>query len=163
VVVDALLLRFTPDGALVWDRSWGGRSGDVSAGVAVTAAGRVLWSGDSNSFGAGSDDAFVLQVSPDGKALDADSWGGAGIEHGDGVDVAPNGVISLGATAEAPPFALLSAPTKLSRPRGTVTTADTPLQAASGTVDDPGGTVATPAGTTPGAGGFDAALVRITP
>jgi hypothetical protein len=40
---------------------------------------------------------------------------------------------------------------------------ETPLVEASGTVVDPAGTVATPAGTSPGAGGFDAALVRITP
>jgi uncharacterized delta-60 repeat protein len=163
VVVDALLLKFTPDGALAWDRSWGGRSGDVSAGVAVASTGTVLWSGDSNSFGAGSDDAFLLHVSPDGKALDADTWGGAGIEHGDGVDVAPDGTISLGATAENPPFSFLRAPTKLSRPRGTVSTPETPLVEIFGTLVDPGGTVTTPAGTTPGAGGFDAALVRITP
>jgi hypothetical protein len=37
------------------------------------------------------------------------------------------------------------------------------LVAATGTVADPGGTVDTPAGTSPGAGGFDAALVRVTP
>jgi hypothetical protein len=34
--------------------------------------------GDSNSFGAGSDDAFFLRLSADGKGLDSNTWGGAG-------------------------------------------------------------------------------------
>ena len=163
VIVDALLVKFTSDGNLVWDRVWGGRSGDVSGGVAVAADGTTLWSGDSNSYGAGSDDAFLLHMSADGKALDSNTWGGTGIDHGDGVAVGPTGTISLAATAETAPFSFLGAPTKTSRPRGTVTTPTTPLADASGAVTDPGGTLAVPAGTSPGPGQFDAALVRIAP
>jgi uncharacterized delta-60 repeat protein len=161
VVVDAMLVKFAPDGSLVWDRSWGGRSGDVSGAVAVKPDGTVLWAGDTNSFGAGSDDAFLLHMSPDGKAMDSDTWGGPGIDHADGVKVAPDGTIALGGTTEGPPHSFLRGPTKTSKPRGTVSTPTTALADASGTATDAGGTVATPAGTTPGAGGFDAALVRI--
>ena len=163
VVVDALLVKFDQDGNLVWDRTWGGRSGDVSGSVGVAADGSVLWAGDTNSFGAGSDDGFLLRVSPDGKALDGNTWGGAGIDHFAGVDAAASGTISLGGTTEGPPFSFLRAPTKTSRARGTVSTPMATLVAATGTVADPGGTVDTPAGTSPGAGGFDAALVRVTP
>lgn len=163
VVVDALLVKFDQDGNLVWDRTWGGRSGDVSGGVGVAADGTVLWAGDTNSYGAGSDDGFLLHLSPDGKALDGDTWGGAGIDHFAGVDAAASGTISLGGTTEGPPFSFLRAPTKTARPRGTISMPMTPLLEATGTVVDPGGTVDAPAGTTPGAGGFDAALVRVTP
>jgi uncharacterized delta-60 repeat protein len=163
VVVDALLVKFDQDGNLVWDRTWGGRSGDVSGAVRVAADGTVLWAGDTNSYGAGSDDGFLLHVSPDGKALDGDTWGGTGIDHFAGVDAAASGTISLGGTTEGPPFSFLRAPTKTARPRGTVSTPVTPLLEATGTVVDPGGTVDAPGGTTPGAGGFDAALVRVTP
>jgi uncharacterized delta-60 repeat protein len=163
VVVDAMLVKFDADGNLVWDRSWGGRSGDVSGSVGVAADGTVLWAGDTNSFGAGSDDGYLLQVSPEGKALDGDTWGGTGIDHVGGVDAGPSGTISLGGTTEGPPFSFLRAPTKTSRLRGTVATPTTELVDATGTVNDPGGTVDAPAGTSPGAGGFDAALVRVTP
>jgi uncharacterized delta-60 repeat protein len=163
VVVDALLVKFDADGNLVWDRSWGGRSGDVSGSVGVAADGMVLWAGDTNSFGAGSDDGYLLQVSPEGKALDGDTWGGTGIDHFAGVDAMASGTISLGGTTEGPPFSFLRAPTKTSRARGTVTTPTTSLVDATGSVTDPGGTVDAPAGTSPGAGGIDAALVRVTP
>lgn len=164
VVVDALLVKFDLDGNLLWDRSWGGRSGDVSGAVAVTSDGTVLWAGETNSYGVGSDDGYLLHMSPDGKGLDGDTWGGMGIDHFEGVDVAANGTISLGATTEGPPFSFLRAPTKTSRLRGTVATPAAPLSDATGTVTDPGGTVDTPAGTTPGGGGFvDAALVRVAP
>ena len=162
LVVDALMFKLSADGSLLWDRTWGGRSGDVSGGVAVAPDGTVLWSGDTNSFGAGSDDAFLLFMSPDGRALDGATWGGAGIDHGDGVDAAQDGTVSLGATAETPPFTFQRAPTKTSRARGTAATPATPLADAAGTVVDAGGTLATPDGTSPGAGGFDAALVRVS-
>jgi uncharacterized delta-60 repeat protein len=150
VIVDALLVKFAPDGSLVWDRAWGGRSGDVSSGVAVAADGTALWSGDSNSYGVGSDDAFLLHMSADGRAIDSNTWGGPGIDHGDGVAVGPTGTISLAATAETAPFSFLGAPAKTSRPRGIVTTPTAPLADASGAVADPGGTLSDPAGTSPG-------------
>jgi uncharacterized delta-60 repeat protein len=163
VVVDALLVKFDPDGNLVWDRTWGGRSGDVSGGVGVASDGTVLWAGDTNSYGAGSDDGYLLQVSPDGKALGGNTWGGTGIDHFAGVDAAASGTISLGGTTEGPPFSFAQAPTKTSRVRGTVVTPTTQLLEAAGTVTDPGGIVDAPAGTSPGAGGFDVALVRVAP
>ena len=163
VIVDALLVKFTSDGSLVYERVWGGRSGNVSSGVAVAADGTALWSGDSNSYGAGSDDAFLLHMDAAGKAIDGNTWGGIGIDHGDGVAVGPTGTISLAATAETAPFSFLGAPTKTSRARGTVTTPATPLADAAGATADPGGTLAVPAGTSPGPGQFDAALVRIAP
>lgn len=163
VIVDASLLKFNADGSLAFDRSWGGRSGDVSAGLGLAPDGTIVWSGDTNSYGAGNDDAFVLQVSSEGRVLDASTWGGPGIDHGDGVDVAAGGTISLGATTESPPTVFLDAPSKTSRLRGTVSAPTTPLVDVSGTLADPAGVLSTPAGTTPGQGGFDAALVRIGP
>lgn len=65
--------------------------------MAVAADGTALWSGDTNSYGADSDDAFLLHMSPNAKAIDGDTWGGPGIDHDDGVDAAQDGTISLGA------------------------------------------------------------------
>jgi hypothetical protein len=96
-------------------------------------------------------------------ASDAGTWGGAGLDAGGGVDVAADGSIALGATAEAPPYSLLSAPTKVSRPRGTLGVAVASLADAGGVVSDPAGAVGTPDGSTTFAGDFDAALVRVAP
>jgi uncharacterized delta-60 repeat protein len=164
VVNDALLVKFTPDGALAWDRSWGGKSGDFSGAVTVATDGTVLWAGDTNSFGAGgSDDAYLLQVSPAGKVIDSSTWGGAGIDHAEGVEVAADGTILLGATTESQTGILDRGPSKTSRVRGTVSTPNNPLQDVVGTTADAGGTAAAANGTSPGGGGFDAALVRIGP
>jgi uncharacterized delta-60 repeat protein len=164
VVLDALLVKFSSDGNLLWDRAWGGRSGDVAGGVAVLPDGTAVLAGDTNSFGAGSDDAFLVRASAEGKGLDANTWGGAGIDHADDVELAPGGTIVVGATTEnPPPFTFQRASTRLSRMRGTVATPANPLVDATGTVADPGGTTATPAGSTTFAGGFDAALVRMAP
>jgi uncharacterized delta-60 repeat protein len=163
VIVDALLVKFDAAGNLVWDRSWGGRSGDLSGSVGVAPDGTVLWAGETNSYGAGIDDGYLLHLSPEGRTLDGNTWGGPDIDHFEGVDAVANGTISLGATTRGGPFSFLRAPTKTSRLRGTVATPTAPLVDGAGPLADPGGTVDTPPGTSPGAGGIDAALVRVAP
>jgi hypothetical protein len=164
VVVDALLVKFGADGSLLWDRSWGGRSGDVGGGVAALQDGSVVLVGDTNSFGAGSDDAFFLRLSADGKSLDSNTWGGVGIDHAEDAVVAADGTLVVGGTTENPaPYVFQRASTKTSRVRGTVADSTIADVAGTGTVFDAGGTAADAAGTTPGAGGFDAAVLRIAP
>jgi hypothetical protein len=164
VVVDALVLKFDGGGTLLWDRGWGGRSGDVGGGVAPLPDGGVVLVGDTNSFGAGSDDAFVLRVSAQGRGLDAETWGGAGIDHGDDAVLAQDGTLVVGATTEsAPPHTFARASSKTYRVHGTTAAATGTFVVAAGSALDPGGTVATPSGTSPGAGGIDAAVVRIAP
>jgi uncharacterized delta-60 repeat protein len=162
--LNAVLVKFTAEGSLVWDREWGGRSGDDPAEVAVGSDGTVFLVGSTNSFGAGIDDAFLVQLEPSGRAIDARTWGGAGLDKGSGLGVAPDGTVSLGATAEDPPYSFLRAPAKTARVRrATVGTPSIALVDASGTVADAGGVAGTPTGTTTDAPGFDAALVRIAP
>jgi uncharacterized delta-60 repeat protein len=163
LIVDALLVKFTPDGTLVWDRSWGGRSGDVSGAVGVKSDGTVLWAGETNGIGAGSDDAFLVQMSPAGRSIDSSTWGGTGIEHGEGVEVASDGTVALGATAENPPYTFQDAPMKTSRLRGAVATPTFAFQDVAGATAEAGGTTADPGNHSPGEGGFEAALVRIGP
>lgn len=164
VVVDALIVRFDADGNLLWDRGWGGRSGDVGGGIATLPDGTAFFVGDSNSFGAGSDDAFVVRLSPDGKGVDANTWGGLGIDHADDAVTAADGSLVVGATTENPaPYAFSRVSSRVYRVRGTARTSALTIADAAGVAADPGGTVAAAAGTTPGAGGFDAAVVRIVP
>jgi hypothetical protein len=164
VVVDALIVKFDAAGNLLWDRGWGGRSGDVGGGVSALADGTAVLVGDSNSFGAGSDDAFVLRLSAEGRGVDANTWGGPGIDHADDVVVAPDGTLVVGGTTENPaPYAFEPASTKAYRVRGSAAPSAFTLADVAGTVADPGGTATVATGTTPGAGGFDAAILRIVP
>jgi len=160
---DALLFKLAADGSLLWDRTWGGRDGDFAEGVAAAPNGTVAVVGGTSSFGQGSGEAFLLVVSADGRVEDASIWGGAGLEGGTDVAVAPGGTISLAAFVQAPPYVLDRAASKTSRARGVVTPSAPPLADAAGALADAGGVVATPPGSTTFAGGFDAALVRITP
>jgi uncharacterized delta-60 repeat protein len=163
-VNDTVIAKFAADGSLVWDRGYGGKQGDFPGGVVALADGTILIGGETASFGAGDDDAYLLQLDAAGKASACDSWGGLGLDHGDDVEVAPDGTIVLGATTESsPPFTLADCPRQTKRLRGTVAAPDIPLADATGALADPGGTVAAPDGRSPGAGGFDAALVRLTP
>jgi len=168
--LNALLLKFTPEGNLLWNRNWGGRSGDEATGVAVGADGTVFLAGNTNSFGSGSDDLFLLQLTPDGKPKDAIAWGSAVdpgsdfTDHADGVAIAPDGSVVIGATAWQGPYALLSAPPHVAKDKATVGTPDFPLESAADGTADPGGVVTDIAdGSAEDRPGFDAALLVVAP
>jgi hypothetical protein len=159
--LNALVLKFGPDGSLLWNRNWGGRSGDDAAGVIVRADGTVFVSGNTNSFGSGSDDAFLLMLEPSGRITDAMTWGGPLIDHGDGVAVNAVGDAVIGGTAEDPPYAFLRAPTHAARDRAVLGTPNFPLVSVASGVVAAGGVVEPIAGTTNDDPGFDAALLVI--
>ena len=163
VDIAALIVKLSPDGALLFDKQFAGRNGETAEGVAVAPDdGTIYVAGTTTSFGAGSQDAFVLHLQSTGKKLlDAVTWGGTGFETGAGVAVSGR-TVSLGATTTAPPpYALLAAAAKLSAPRGTVSAAEGVLDTVAGVVADPGLGAATPNGSTTYGGNFEAALVRI--
>jgi uncharacterized delta-60 repeat protein len=163
-VNDTFVAKFGSGGSLVWGRGFGGDQGDFPGGVVVRGDGTVLVGGETASFGAGSDDAFLLQLDAGGRGIACNSWGGSGLDHGDDLELAPDGTILLAATTESsPPFTFATCSRQTRRLRATVAAPEVPLADAAGTLADPGGTVTTPTGTSPGAGGFDAALVRIAP
>ncbi len=160
----ALVVKFAPDGSLVWDRAWGGRStGEDVADISVAPNGAVLLAGQT-AMGAGGEDAFLVRFDPNGRVLDAVTWGNAGSERAAGVAAAPSGTISLGAIVSTPPpYSLLAASTMTLRAKGKAAASAIPLVAANGTVTDPGGVFGTPNGSTTYGGGFETALVRIVP
>jgi uncharacterized delta-60 repeat protein len=162
---DALLLKVAAEGSLVWDRTWGGKSGDFAEAVTVAPDGNIIFVGGTDSYGqGGGNDAFFLRLVPSGKVADAFTWGSADLDAGSGVGVALDGTISLGATTRSPPpYVLARAPTHTSRAKLTVSTPGLSLVDASGVASDPGGLIETPAGSTTYAGSFEAALVRIAP
>lgn len=163
VDIAALIIKLGADGSLLFDREWGGKSGETAAGVAVAQDGSIYVAGASDSFGAGGD-AFVLHVLANGKAADAATWGGTGFDSGAGVGVAADGTVVLAATTTtAPPYSLLSAPRKVSAVRGTVAVTGGALADATGVIADPGAAAITPSGSTTFGGNFETALVRFIP
>ena len=65
---DAFLLKYTPEGELLWERTWGGSKRDWAGGIAVDARGNVYLTGGTCSFGAGKD-LFLLKYTPEGEML----------------------------------------------------------------------------------------------
>jgi len=158
----ALLVKIDANGNLKFDREFGGKGGEDASGVAIAQDGSVYMSGTSTSFGAGSQDAFVVRVQANGKAGDAATWGGPGFETGGGVGLTSGGTVVLGATTTVPPpYAVLSAPRKISNPRGgTLGAAAGALTDATGVVSNPNAGATTTNGPITYSGNVEAALVR---
>ena len=160
--IAALIVKLTSDGNLVFDKQFDGRVSETGEGVTVAPDNTIYVAGTTTSFGAGSQDAFVLHVQPTGrKIIDALTWGGTGFETGAGVAVS-GGTLMLAATTNmAPPYSLLPASAKLSAPRGTLAVVEGVLADVPGVATTLAADAATPDGSTMFSGGFDAALVRI--
>jgi uncharacterized delta-60 repeat protein len=160
----ALIVKLTPDGALVFDKQFVGKNSEEAKGVAVAPDdGTIYVTGSTTSFGAGSQDAFLLHLVPTGKKLlDAVTWGGTAFEEGGGGVAVSGGTVMISATTEAgPPYSLLAAAAKLSAPRSTLAVVAGALLGATGTTANPAAGVTTPNGTTIYSGNAEAAFVRI--
>ncbi|MFA5793473.1 MAG: SBBP repeat-containing protein [Candidatus Brocadiia bacterium] len=73
---NAMVLKYQPDGKLVWQKLWGGKDWDWALGVAADSRSNVYTVGYTNSFGEGAGDGFVLKYSPEGKLLWQKTIGG---------------------------------------------------------------------------------------
>lgn len=73
---DALVLKFTSDGTLVWARTWGGPSREALADLAVGADGGIHIVGETSSFFW--NDAFIVKFAADGTLLWEREWGTTG-------------------------------------------------------------------------------------
>jgi len=159
---NAALVKLTPDGALLWNKTWG--SGlDAALGVTIAPGGNVFMTGNTG-LGAGGGDAFVVGFQPSGKSVEAATWGGTGNESGEAITAAADGSLYVAGVASAPPYVFAKAVKVSKSPKGAV------LATPNGTVTDPGVAAGTPAGvvtTINGsatfAGNIDAFLIKVIP
>jgi hypothetical protein len=160
--IAALFVKLTSDGDLVFDKQFDGRNTETGDGVAIAPDNMIYVAGTTTSFGAGSQDAFVLHLQPTGKKLlDALTWGGTGFETGAGVAVSGATLMLAATTTTAPPYSLLAASAKLSAPRSTLAVVEGALADVPGVAAALAAGAATPGGSTTFSGNFEAALVRI--
>jgi len=162
-----ILVKFTTDGDLVWERVGGPGFGGATD-VAVAQDGEVFVTGsvladlrDPDIFGGF---AFVAQFSADGKKRKALLWGGDvnDTASGESIAISANGSIAVAGFAQSPPYAADST-SNTARAldafheivTGTITDPPAPLNL------DPGGTVTTPAGSETYAGGTEAVFLRL--
>lgn len=75
---DGFLLRLSPPGSVIWQKSYGGTGSDALRAVRVTADGGLIVAGSTNSGGAGGQDFWVLRLDSHGKVLWQGTYGGTG-------------------------------------------------------------------------------------
>jgi hypothetical protein len=157
---DAFILKLSPAGGLVWQRTWGGIGNDEGRGVVIDPSGQIYVTGFTNSSGAGNYDVFALKLN----STDADvylEWqrtiGGVGDDEVFGVafDTFGNPVVA-GYVSEAPPYNINSSNFILGTPTFNPVTSSFPLNSPTADLGIPSGTVSTPLGSTAYGGNTDA-------
>ena len=97
--IDAVLLKFDPNGNLIWQRSWGGTAFDAANAVAVGSDGSAYIAGATFSFGSGSSSLFVVKFDSAGNLVWQKFWdGGSGMA----VAIAPDGSVYAAGTTARP-------------------------------------------------------------
>jgi PKD repeat protein len=102
---DVFVVKFSPAGDHLWSKGFGGGGDDGAHGVAVDAGGNVVVTGCFNGAAAfdsvvltsafNSTDAFLAKLTPAGVLSWAKSFGGSGIDCGNGVGIDAAGNITL--------------------------------------------------------------------
>ncbi|MDX1911043.1 MAG: T9SS type A sorting domain-containing protein [Saprospiraceae bacterium] len=88
---DLYLVKFAPDGQLIWSRTYGGSNDEQASGGLCETPNGYLVSGATLSFGAGFWDVFVVNTGFDGVAQWAKRWGTSGGDGGGEPMLAENG------------------------------------------------------------------------
>ena len=160
---NAVLVKFTPDGSIIWEQKWLAKESTGAEGIAVGPNGNIFITGNT-TFGVEESDAIVVQFLPDGRVQRTATWSGTTVQVGQAIALGPdNNVYVAGYTTGPPPYRFRVASKRtgtpasvLEVPTGTVTTP-------TDTLGDPNGTVLTANGSETYAGAEDAFLLRIAP
>src|SRR5438046_8931628 len=82
---------------LQFQQTWGGPNSEIANGVAIGTDGNIYLSGQTNSFGAGGFDAFLLKFTPSDTLLWQHTWAPARDEQGVAVSSLHDGRVYLAA------------------------------------------------------------------
>jgi uncharacterized delta-60 repeat protein len=156
-----ILVKFDASGNRLWEKIGGPGFG---AGLDVAANAAFVYVTGNIDTGATGGNAFVARYFPDGKAKDANDWGGNDNESGEAIAVAPDGSVVAVGSAGAPPYSFAHAAKTVKAPTSVLITPTGSVSNATGSVVAAAGTVGTPNGSqTFAGGGTDAMLIRVQP
>jgi len=80
---------------LEWNKTWGGLANDNGYGIAADSSGNLFITGDTNSYGAANQDAFLLKYDSSGNLEWNKTWGGSNGDHGLGIAVDASGNVFI--------------------------------------------------------------------
>lgn len=88
---DVWLIKIDADGNVQWDRTFGGSSDDVSGSVEQTSDGGYIIAGDTESYGAGDADMWLIKTDSNGNELWKKTFGGLNRDWSDSVQQTSDG------------------------------------------------------------------------
>jgi len=96
---DVYLVKTDASGDTIWTRTYGGVSGDFGYGVAQTVDGGFVIVGNTQSFGVGSDDIYLVKTDASGDTMWTRTFGGTDSDRGlSVVQAADSGYVITGCT-----------------------------------------------------------------
>jgi len=103
---DIILIRTDSSGGLLWTKTYGGVNSDVAYSVQQTIDGGYIIGGETNSFGAGGNDIYLIKTNASGTVQWSKAYGGDSAEYSwsvrqtnDGGFIIAGSTISFGAGA----------------------------------------------------------------
>ncbi len=111
---DVYVVRTDSIGQVVWQKTFGGTLNDIGHSITETADGGFVIVGETESFGVGNRDVYLLRLNADGLLQWSYAYGGSNYEAGNAVVIRENGDIAItgytrGEGAGAEDFLLLLA------------------------------------------------------
>jgi hypothetical protein len=91
---DFWVLKLNGEGAIVWQKTYGGPHWDRARSIRPTADGGYIVAGETTSFGAGVGEAWVLKLNSDGAIAWQKTYGGPGRDWAWSVQPTPDGGMS---------------------------------------------------------------------
>jgi hypothetical protein len=97
---DTVLTKFTSDGTLSWNKTWGGTSDDTPGSVIQAVGGDYMIVGSTDSYGYGngetiSHDIFTAKFTSSGTLSWSKTWGGTGSDIGDSITKTSDGGFAI--------------------------------------------------------------------
>ncbi|MDK2914937.1 MAG: hypothetical protein PWQ79_1852 [Thermococcaceae archaeon] len=99
--LDAWVLRLDENGNVKWSKTYGGSGFDVAFAVAIAPNGDIIVAGETDSFGAGGGDVWVLRLDENGNIKWQKTYGGSDEDYAFAVSTAPNGDIILAGMSDS--------------------------------------------------------------